>query len=238
MVARADAAVGGREAARGRRAGAALIFVAVALLAAVPFLVKPEIDLIVAHWIWRAQGGRFLEPTGWFYPIYVGLTPLIYAIAAAVAALGAWNLLRRTRLLGLDLRVGAFILLSLALGPGLVTEIALKDNWGRARPRDIVEFGGTRQFTPAFRPADQCARNCSFVSGHAALTFAFAPFALLAAAGRRRAAMTAVAAAGAFVGAMRMLQGAHFLSDVVFAGFVVIGIALALAALILPAGRR
>jgi len=238
MVARAEASAVQRDAAAARRAGGAvLLFFVLALIAAAPFLVKPEIDLIVSRWIWHAQGDRFQEPTGWFWPIYVGLRPLIYAAAALVAAIGAWNLLRGRRHLGLDIRVTAFVLLSLAIGPGLVTDIALKDYWGRARPRDIVEFGGTRQFTPAFVPADQCARNCSFVSGHAALTFAFAPFALLAASRRRRAALSAVIGLGLFVGAMRMVQGAHFLSDVIFAGFVVVGIAMALAWLILPRDR-
>lgn len=237
MVARAAAVPPDRAGPR-RRFGAVLLFAALALLAAAPFLVEPEIDLVVARWFWHAQGDRFASPTGWFWPIYVGLTPLVYAVAAAVAALGAYNLLRGRLLFGLDARTAAFILLSLALGPGLVTEIALKDHWGRARPRDIVEFGGTSRFTPAFQPSDQCARNCSFVSGHAALTFAFAPFALLAAPRRRRAALAAVIGAGLFIGAMRMAQGAHFLSDVIFAGFVVVGIALGLAALILPPSRR
>lgn len=235
MVARADAAA---PAPAMRRSHGVLLFLGLAGLAALPFLLKPDIDLIVARWIWQAFGGRFIAPTGWFWPIYVGLRPLVYAAAAATAAIGAWNWIKGRRLLGLDSRATAFVLLSLAIGPGLVTDIALKDHWGRARPRDMVEFGGERQFTPAFQPAAQCARNCSFVSGHAALAFGFVSFALLAAGTRRRQAVAAVIVVGVFIGLMRMLQGAHFLSDVIFAGFVVIGIALALAALILPEPRR
>ena len=35
-----------------------------------------------------------------------------------------------------------FILLFLALGPGLVVNLMLKDQLGRARPREVVDFGG------------------------------------------------------------------------------------------------
>ena len=52
-------------------------------------------------------------------------------------------------------------------GPGLVVNGVLKAFWGRARPSQILEFGGAAQFTPPVQIADQCARNCSFVSGEA-----------------------------------------------------------------------
>jgi lipid A 4'-phosphatase len=223
----------------GQRAGArrwrgALVFAAAFVLCALPFVAWPGLDLRVAQFLWQAQGDRFQAPTGWFYPIYVGLNPLIYALAGATAALFVANAMLRRTWLGVDRRVAAFVLLSLALGPGLAVDVGLKDYWGRARPRDIVEFGGAKQFTPPFRIADQCDDNCSFVSGHAALAFSLATFAFLAPARRRRAAFAAAGAFGIGVGVMRMLQGAHFLSDVLFAGFVVIGIAGALAWLLLP----
>lgn len=215
----------------------ALGFFAAFVLCALPFVLWPQIDLAVARWLWQAQGGRFQEPIGWFYPIYVGLRPVVYAVAGAIALLAVVNLATGRRLLGLDLRVAAFLLLSLALGPGIAVDVGLKDHWGRARPRDLVEFGGTRSFTSAFQPADQCADNCSFVSGHAALAFGFVCFAFVVSGRRRRGAFLAVGAFGAAVGAMRMVQGAHFLSDVIFAGFVVLGIAGVLAALILAPER-
>lgn len=232
MVARV-AADEGRHPAAPRWRGV-LVFGAAFVLCALPFLAWPDLDLRVARFLWQAQGDRFQPPTGWFYPIYVGLNPLVYALAGATAAVFAANAALRRNWLGVDRRVAAFVLLSLALGPGLAVDVGLKDYWGRARPRDVVEFGGAKQFTPPFHIADQCDDNCSFVSGHAALAFAFATFAFLAPFARRRAAFAAAAAFGGGVGFMRMLQGAHFLSDVIFAGFVILGIAGALAWLILP----
>ena len=35
-----------------------------------------------------------------------------------------------------------FLTTTLALAPGLVTNIILKDNWSRPRPIDVIQFGG------------------------------------------------------------------------------------------------
>lgn len=213
--------------------GSVWLFLAALALCAVPFLIWPGIDLAVSRWLWGMQGNEFQPPTGWFYPLYVGLNPLIYAIAGATAVAFAINAAFKRRWLGVDGRVAAFVLLALALAPGLAVDMGLKDHWGRARPRDIVEFGGARQYTPPFQIARQCDDNCSFVSGHAALGFSLATLAFLAPPRRRRPALCVAITFGLGVGLMRMLQGAHFLSDVIFAGFVVIGIIGGLALLIL-----
>jgi membrane-associated phospholipid phosphatase len=98
----------------------------------------------------------------------------------------------------------------------------LKEHWGRARPSQIVEFGGDRQFTPAFVPARQCERNCSITSGHAALGFSLVAFAFLVPdRRRRRLAVAAAIAAGSLFGLGRIVQGGHFLSDVVLSGILV-----------------
>ena len=56
---------------------------------------------------------------------------------------------------------------------------------GPARPKHIVAFGGSKLFTPALQPTDQCKRNCSFVSGEACSVFApFYAVAAIATSGR------------------------------------------------------
>jgi membrane-associated PAP2 superfamily phosphatase len=116
-----------------------------------------------------------------------------------------------------------FFILLLLLGPGLVVNTILKDNVGRARPRELVEFGGSHRFSQVWQPGDT-GRNSSFPSGHAAVAFyLMAPWFILR--GKKRIPAVSVLvsglAFGSLVGATRILQGAHFLSDVVWAGGLV-----------------
>ena len=48
----------------------------------------------------------------------------------------------------------------------IVVNALLKNNWGRARPNDILELGGIEKFTPWYQFSESCASNCSFVSGY------------------------------------------------------------------------
>ncbi len=225
--------------ARSRSAAAwpVVVFLGLMAAAAAPFVLAPTIDLEVARFVHRQFGAAFLSTGGPWWPLYVGLVPVVYAIAAIVLLVALANLVLGRRWLGLTRRVAAFILLSLALGPGLVVEFGLKDHWGRARPRELVEFGGGAQFTPAYLPSDQCASTCSVTSGHAARAFYFLTFALLAPAPWRRPAVAAVVLFGGLTGAMRVAQGAHFASDVIASGFLVTGIVWALKAAIVDRGR-
>ncbi len=113
-----------------------------------------------------------------------------------------------------------YVLLCLIIGPGLVTNIILKDNWGRARPVQTESFGGTKQFTPPLLPTTQCqTRNCSFVCGEATSIFAmFFAFAIISAGVLRQRFFYLALSLGALSGLVRVVQGKHFFSDVIFAG--------------------
>ena len=126
----------------------------------------------------------------------------------------------------------------MAVGPGLVANVVLKDNWGRARPRSVVEFGGTKHFTPALIPAGECARNCSFVSGEA--SSAFVPFfaAALSPPQFRRMLFGAGLVIGLAAGLVRISQGGHFLSDILFAGIFMALTASALHILLIGIWQR
>jgi membrane-associated phospholipid phosphatase len=87
----------------------------------------------------------------------------------------------------------------------------------------IEEFGGAQRFTPAPLPAAECPGNCAFVSGHAALGFSLVAFAFLFPQGLRTSVTAAALGLGALVGLGRIAQGAHFVSDVVYAGLLVYG---------------
>jgi lipid A 4'-phosphatase len=204
-----------------------LAFLLAALFAAALFTLAPQIDLWVSGLFWRSGEGFFLAQlpaVRFLYRAVLVLTWLIaiplslYLIFVLICVLGATP---RFPALARHWRAALYLLLALAIGPGLIVNTAFKDHWGRARPSQVTEFGGTQQFTPAFLPSLACERNCSFVSGHAALGFYLVSFAFLVPMRRRRLAIAAAVAAGGLFGLVRIAQGAHFLSDVVFAGFLV-----------------
>ena len=62
-------------------------------------------------------------------------------------------------------RAALFLIVTLALGPGIITNVILKEHWGRSRPIDVQQLGGTDKFTPWWDPRGECPNNCSFVAG-------------------------------------------------------------------------
>ena len=108
-----------------------------------------------------------------------------------------------------------------------MTNIILKDHWGRARPVQIEQFGGNKQLTPAWEISDQCRKNCSFVGGDVSFAFSLlAPAMLLTR--RRKLVVTAVCLFGTIVALGRIAAGAHFLSDCVIGALLTIAIVLGL----------
>jgi lipid A 4'-phosphatase len=180
----------------------------------------PRLDLRLAALCYRPGAGFFLADAWPARTLYVLVPWMVRVLAAALLLALAASFLRPAARCWRA--PAAFALLSLALGPGLVANTLFKDHWGRPRPEQIVQFGGSMQFVPAPLPSRQCDRNCSFVSGHAA-----AGFWLIAGAWvwprQRRAWLAGGIAFGTLVGVARMLQGGHFASDVLGALVVVWG---------------
>ncbi len=197
-------------------------------------ILLPGIDLGASGLFYRPGDGFFLGDWAPFRLTHDHLALAVWAFAIAVVVAGSASFFFRRAVLGLSPRAAIFLLLALALGPGLTVNTIFKDHWGRARPAQIAQFGGTQKFTPAFVPSDQCRRNCSFPAGDPAMGFYLVSAALLAggAAARRNGVIGAVAL-GAALGVVRLAQGGHFLSDVVASGFLVTGIAWSLHALIM-----
>ena len=135
----------------------------------------------------------------------------------------AWIVSRKRPILNLLTRDWAYLALIFLLGPGLIVNGLLKRFWGRARPFSIQDFGGQAQFSRAWEFADQCARNCSFVSGEAAGATALAIsicFVLRANRDRMRPYLYQMGVALALLvplmtALQRIAAGRHYLSDVV-----------------------
>jgi lipid A 4'-phosphatase len=201
-----------------------VVYLGAVAFALVLFLLLPQVDLVTSGLFYDPERGFVLA--GW-PPVMLlyQAVPWIAWGTLAFAATGAFYLLLLGRpLWRVDRKALIFLVASMAVGPGLLANTLLKDHWGRARPVQIEAFGGTHRFTPAPLPAAECERNCAFVSGHAALGFSLVAVAFLLPPGRsRRCGIVAALGFGVLVGLGRIAQGAHFLSDVLYAGLLVYG---------------
>ncbi|MGE5148068.1 MAG: phosphatase PAP2 family protein, partial [Candidatus Eiseniibacteriota bacterium] len=209
-------------------------FVLGSVLVGLVFWLFPGIDIWAAGLFWRPDTCFFLKDSFFARIFYEGiriLTPILIGILVILLGMAAVG---RRQPFGLGVAAYLYLILVFAIGPGLLVNATLKDNWGRARPSQVTEFGGAKQFTPAFVRSDQCDHNCSFVAGHPSMLFGFFGVALLVRGRRRRAAaLAAVTVLGAMAGLGRMMQGGHFLSDVIFAGVFVFAVAWILEKLML-----
>lgn len=188
------------------------IFVAVSLF----FYLVPEIDLWMARQFYDETEGFYLKETALVqitYDIFKHMPKLLLPVMLIFLLLGF-----KSNYCKIRRHLCLFALVSLLIGPGIIVHNVFKDSWDRARPRHLTEFGGDKTFTPAWVISDQCERNCSFVSGHAAMGFYFMILGWLL--GSRKWFYIGIGI-GAAVGMIRVIQGGHFLSDSILAGFMV-----------------
>jgi hypothetical protein len=123
--------------------------------------------------------------------------------------------------------VAVFITAAAVLGPGLIVNGVFKDNWGRPRPNQIAELGGTGVYLPPLRRGEP-GKGKSFPSGHASVGYMLGAFFLVWLRRRPALAWSALAGSvflGTLIGVGRMAAGDHFLSDVIWAWVIAFGIA-------------
>ncbi|MGV0974713.1 MAG: phosphatase PAP2 family protein [Azonexus sp.] len=189
-------------------------------LLAVLFVAFPQIDLAASSLFYRGDGAWALHRTSlWLFLPYHGLPRIGQALIVILPILWALSFVRRFPALKARRVLFGFLLVGGLLGPVLLVDATLKNHSGRARPERIEQFGGVRQFTPAFIPADQCKANCSFVSGHVATAAFIMAFGWLGAPAMRRRWLLASIGFGGLFALARMAPGGHFLSDTIFAWF-------------------
>jgi lipid A 4'-phosphatase len=185
---------------------------------AILLVLSSGLDLQVSRLFFH--DGFYMAQQRWTQVLHASVTWVVVGSISLSAAVYLVNRLTARRLWGLDGRKLTYLLLVLALGSGFMVNGMLKEGFGRARPRELAEFGGTADFTPAFLPATACSHNCSFSSGDSAGAFFTLSFAYVFT--RRRALMVAAVAYGLLVSLARIAAGAHFLSDTVVSFFVML----------------
>jgi len=191
-----------------------IVALSISLCAGLTLALFPFIDLWVAKTLDdNALASSPMIPAVRNFGLWIELLVSAFPFIALIIKL----FLPRSRMLMPGCAV-VFLITTLALGPGLLVNVALKDNWGRPRPGHLKQFGGDQHFVAWWDPTGPCEKNCSFVSGEAAAAFWMIAPAALAPPGWRALAYTVAIAFGATISASRMIVGGHFLSDVIFAG--------------------
>jgi len=192
------------------------IWMAFALVSAI-FVLFPQIDLYVSSLFF--DGTKFPFKRTWFEQLFFhSVRPMIITFSVISIAIFIYNYFMKKNILNINAKVLLYLILTLSIAPGLIVNATLKDNWGRARPNEVVNFGGTKEFTPAFIPTNQ--GGYSFSSGHAAAAFSLMGFVVLASK-RRKMWMVIVLSYASAMSLVRVAAGGHFLSDTVTSFFIV-----------------
>jgi lipid A 4'-phosphatase len=193
-----------------------------ALLACIAiFVACPDLDLIVARRFYTPGAGFIWanhSMVRWMYDWTPWFGRALVVVLAGVALRGR---LRPAAVRPTTRRWVAVALCVALIGPGLVIEVGLKPYWQRPRPVQVQEFGGDQTYRAPFHYCAPCTSSHSFVSSHAANGYFLLALGLVAPPPQRRRWFAVGLLAGSVIGLGRMAQGGHFLSDVIFAFFVV-----------------
>lgn len=198
------------------------VIIPLALLAIATILGRwGNFDLGAEELIYRAGGDSWELGKHWFWKglYHVGTIPTLIVVLAAVCGyILSWyrQPYRRWR------RAFLFLVFSAVIGPGVITNLTLKEYWGRPRPREVETLGGHSVFEPVLT-VDTTSDGKSFPCGHATMGFYF--FCLFFLLRRQRKGLAEIflwgaLTVGTLMGIARMLQGAHFFSDVAWAAAV------------------
>jgi lipid A 4'-phosphatase len=197
------------------------IALALALVVGLLFGIYPELDLKLAGLFYDASSQSFplklntlaaIARDGAMWIAWGFALPAIFALVIKMA--------RPDRPLLMSGRAIIFLLATLILAAGVLTNLTFKSYWGRPRPVVVTQFSGPQEFVPWWDPRGSCGKNCSFFSGEGATAFwTYAPAALTPPPWRPLAYVAATLF-GVVTSVLRMAFGGHFFTDVAAAGLV------------------
>src|SRR5438874_12246030 len=199
------------------------LFVALSLALVIGLLfgIHPELDLKLAALFYDAAAKSFpLKLNALAAIARDGAMWIAWGLALPAIAALVIKLARPDKPLLISGRAIIFLLVTLVLSAGVLTNLTFKSYWGRPRPVVVTEFNGPAPFVAWWDPRGTCGRNCSFFSGEGATAFwAYAPAALTPPPWRP-VAYAAATLFGITTSLLRMAFGGHFFSDVAIAGLV------------------
>src|ERR1700729_3350353 len=122
------------------------VYVALAVLTLGVFALWPNLDLVVANYFY--DGGSFAgrDSLARFDRDVFRVTPFVVLTAFAALWFGKGRFMAlRWAPSG---RAVIFLIATMAIGPGLIVNLGLKDHWHRPRPIQTQDFNGPIPFVP------------------------------------------------------------------------------------------
>jgi len=195
--------------------------VAITTIGITGFFAFFDLDLSISRIFFSSQNGWYLgDSQPWRFLYYYGTIPgltltIVALIGSIFVSVIPW--LRSCR------RHMLLILLVSVFGAGIIVNGILKPYWGRPRPRQVTEFSGQWEFHHPYRPGIP-GKGQSFPCGHCTMGFLFTTF-FFARDRRRWVALVAGSFGviyGLLIGIGRIIQGAHFATDVIWSFGVIL----------------
>ena len=178
------------------------------------FLLFPGVDLAASGVFFTPEQGFWAQNVP-FLRRFRELGPyLVRLVAITSVVILLLKLLLPERRPLVPLGKPLFLVTSLILGPGVLVNLILKNNWGRPRPVMVDVFGGDMPYQLVWVPSNWCSTNCSFVSGEgSAAMWLLAGLLLVAPKAWRWGIFIVLAPIGFLLSLNRVAFGGHFTSD-------------------------
>lgn len=187
-------------------------------LSIIVFLLSPFVDKQFAIIPYDVVSSTFYGETHlWCKLIYYGVNVTTFCLAIIPLLVFFLNKKKNIENTGNIKRMMLISYLSLAIGPGLVVNKIFKENWGRARPYQVIR--DHHPFSYPWQPHLNRPSDNSFPSGHVSIgAFIGIPF---IAARRKKLGITLCLLGTFVVGTARWLQGGHYFTDIIMAALMV-----------------
>ncbi len=203
-----------------------IIILCLLLLAITAIFYFVDLDITLENRFYNQSDGWFRANDVPWKQIrdYSNLPALLLSVFALVGLILSFNFRRYAPYRKIYLYLVALML----IGPGLIVNLVLKENFGRPRPRSITEFNGKYQYENPLA-YDASSPGKSFPCGHASMGFYFFGIYILFRNSRKFLAALGLSLGlvwGGLIGYARMLQGGHFFSDVIWSAALIYLLAL------------
>ena len=194
------------------------------LILSIIFIVYPKVDIEFSKLFFSENNQKFYFANNSFLKF---ISNIAYFLAFLLLIYNSILILRnliKTKVFNFEIyKPQIIVLLVFFIGSVMIVQVCSKHYFGRARPVNVKEFNGNSIFSPAFKVSSQCKFNCSFVSFHTSIGLLFLIHSFVQIGKKRKIMIITSCLLIVLLGLTRIVQGKHFLSDVVISAcFMVI----------------